>query len=481
MQTRRDLYQAYRLMTQRLGTALLQGEPDLPESPMRRYNVAMFCAVLAAVLVAVVFGVLGLLRPGGATALTEPGTVLVEEESGATFVYSAPQRRMIPVANVASARLLLGTQDAKVRTVTSASLARFTRGTLVGIPGAPESLPAPGRLVRSPWSACVVEGTDAAGARRPYTSLIGGFEVGGRPIGQDSAMVVEEGGQTWMLWSNRRMRVASDSVRAMPEGGRRQVPAAWLNALPAGPDLRSPWIPGLGRAMRGPDGRTAAAGRVYTVPPAVGGPAKWYVLLPDGLASLTPVQADLLLQNPATKKAYGRAPVRAITLDAATANATRVSKTRLDATGLPETMPKVIEPDPADPLCAVYSGTARGSAQATLTVESTVRIPAPPNERFDQATVDQVVLPPGSGALVGLLPGDGRLDAVRSLYLIGDQGRRHAIPSPEALQSLGYADGDVAPLPAHLVHLIPEGPALDPAAARVPVRVEQPAAAPARP
>ncbi|MFC7648210.1 type VII secretion protein EccB [Streptosporangium lutulentum] len=162
MQTRRDLYQAHKMMVQRLNLALLQGEPDLPESPMRRLNMAMFCGVLAAVLVMAGFGIYGLLFPGGATGLTKPGTVIVEEESGATFVYSEPQKEMIPVANLTSARLLLGEQEVTVTTASSASLKDFQRGTKVGIPGAPESPPARDKLVRAPWSACVVEGTDAA-------------------------------------------------------------------------------------------------------------------------------------------------------------------------------------------------------------------------------------------------------------------------------------------------------------------------------
>lgn len=196
MQTRRDLYQAYKLMTQRLGMALLQGEPDLPESPMRRHNVAMFGSILVAVLVTAGFGILGLLRPGDATALTDPGNVIVEEESGAIFIYSAPQGKMIPVDNVTSARLLLGDQEVKVRTVTAASLAKFPRGALVGIPGAPKSLPAHDHLVRTPWSACVMEAMDSGGERRPYTSLIGGLDVGGRPVEPSSAMVVQEGARS---------------------------------------------------------------------------------------------------------------------------------------------------------------------------------------------------------------------------------------------------------------------------------------------
>ncbi|GAA3004942.1 type VII secretion protein EccB [Streptosporangium longisporum] len=474
MQTRRDLYQAHRLMTQRLGMALLQGEPDVPESPMRRHNVATLCGVLVAVLVMAGFGIYGLLRPGGATALTAPGTVIVEEESGATFVYSASQNRMIPVANVTSARLLIGgAQAVKVRTVTNASLARFSRGLMVGIPGAPESLPPRTRLVRAPWSACVVEGVDATGARAPYTSLIGGFGVGGTPFGRSAAMVVEEGSQTWLLWGDRRMRVPPQSLRALTEEQPRQVPAVWLNALPIGPDFRAPAMATRGRTVRGPDGGRSAVGRIYTVPAAAGGTAKWYVLLADGLAPLTPAQADLMLQDPASKRAYGRAPVRAVEIDAATANGMRRSATRLGQAGLPEVMPKVVSPDPASPVCAVYADTERGSTRARLTVGSTVRIPAPPGGRFDQDSVDQVVLPPGSASLVGVLPGNGRLDAVGSLFLISDQGRRHAITSAESLPSLGYTAADVAPLPAHIVHLIPQGPTLDPAAARNPVPLGQ--------
>ncbi|MEV7009928.1 type VII secretion protein EccB [Streptosporangium sp. NPDC051022] len=477
MQTRRDLYQAHRLMTQRLGTALLQGEPDLPESPLRRHNVAVFGGVLVAVLVTAAFGVLGLLRPGNATALTEPGTVIVEEETGATFVYSASQGKMIPVVNVTSARLLVGEQDVKVRTVSAASLSRYPRGTLVGIPGAPESLPARDRLVRAPWSACVVEGVDANGERRPYTSLVGGFGVGGSPIGQNRAMLVQENGQAWLLWSNQRMRVSTEGVRALTEEQPRQVPSAWLNALPAGPDFRAPSISGLGRAVAGPGGETSAVGRIFTVPPVAGAPARWYVLLSDGLAPLTPTQAALLLRSPATKKAYGEAPVRAVELDPATATGARRSAAHMGGGDLPQSMPEIVAPPPAHPVCAVYADTERGSAKALLTVGSTVAIPAPPKGWFNQDVVDQVVLPPGGGAVAGLLPGNGRLDALQSLYLIGDQGRRHLITSQDALSSLGYDMRDVAPLPAHLVHLIPEGPALDAAAARKPVQTGQPAPA----
>ncbi len=117
MQTQKDLYQAHRLMTQRLGLALMRGEPDLPESPMRRQTVATFAGILVAVLVTAAFGIWGLLSPGNATKLTDPGQLLIEEETGASYVYNQQTGRLQPVANYVSARLLL---DMEKRRVSSA-------------------------------------------------------------------------------------------------------------------------------------------------------------------------------------------------------------------------------------------------------------------------------------------------------------------------------------------------------------------------
>ncbi|GGL14939.1 type VII secretion protein EccB [Sphaerisporangium melleum] len=473
MQTRRDLYQAHRLMMQRLGMALLQGEPDVPESPMRRHNVAMFCGVLVAILVAACFGIYGLLRPGGATALTEPGTLIVEEETGATFVYSRQEARLIPVANYTSARLLLDTPAVTVRTVSSASLAGFSRGTLVGIPGAPESLPAPEKLVRGPWSACVAETTDPSGARKPYVSLVGGMDVGGRPFGAE-AMLADDGQQSWVILADRRMRVSDAGARALSPTPPRQIPATWLNALPIGPDFRGPRIPGLGTRLRGPDGRASAAGRVYTVPAMAGSEVRWYVLLRDGLAVISQTQATLLLEDPASKAAYGRHPVRPIEVDAARANAFPQSRSSLAVPGLPATMPKISSPDPATPLCTVYSDTAKGSTRARLTIGGRMRLPVPPNAGADQEHFDQVLLPPGGAVLAGLLPGEGQLGAVQNFALVTDQGRKFPLSSGDLLPKLGYDPAEVAPLPAGIWHLVADGPTLDPAAALTPVPITQP-------
>lgn len=467
MQTRKDLYQAYRLMQQRLGQALLQGEPDVAESPMRRHNIATFCGILLSVLLLAGFGIWGVIKPGGATRLTEPGQLLVEQDTGATYVYSQQERVLLPTANYVSARLLLDTADVTVRDVSAASLAELPRGPLVGIPGAPDSLPPKDKLVHGPWSVCVVDGPDASGTPRPYVTLVGGMDVGGRPLG-GGAMVVDDGRQKWVVWADRRMRASTSAVNAL-NAQPRKVPASWLNALPEGPAFSGPKVPNLGRKVRGPDGKvTAAVGQVFTVPGIGGAPARWYVLLSDGLAPISLAQATLLLSDPATKATYGRRPLQPIPIDAATAGAALSKQPSVMGGGMPETMPTVVSPASTTPLCAVFAGTAGGSTRATLTVGASITIPTP-RAPGTQDTFDQVLLPPGSAAVAGLLPGEGQLGSITNYFLVTDQGRRFAIASPDLLPKLGYDAADTTPVPAQLLHLIPEGPALDPAAARAPV------------
>ncbi|MEV4833128.1 type VII secretion protein EccB [Nonomuraea sp. NPDC049486] len=470
MQTQKDLYQAHRLMTLRLGLALMQGEPDLPESPMRRQTVATFGGILIAILVVAAFGIWGLLSPGNATKLTDAGQLLIEEETGASYVYNQQSRKLQPVANYVSARLLLGNDEIKVRTVSAESLAGFARGQKVGIQGAPDSLPDKERLVKAPWSACVAEGTDAAGTRKPFVTLVAGTDLGGTPVG-DEALVVSDGQQNWVLWANHRMRVAN--VARLTDQTPRRVPASWINAIPAGVDFAAPKIAQRGDKVRGPDGRASRVGRVYKVESVAGAAERWYVLLADGLAPIDHTQAMLLLLDPASKPAYGRLPVRETVIDAATANAARASARRLLDSGLPATMPSFRSPGMSAPLCAVYEDTVKGSTKAVLTTGSRMGLPTP-GTSAGADKVDQVLLPPGSAVLAGTLPGEGQLSSVQQYWLVTDQGKRFQLTSADTVGKLGYEAADVAPVPAHLLRLIPDGPALDEAAARTPVQDVQP-------
>jgi hypothetical protein len=62
VQNRRDLLQAYRFQARRAIAALVTGQPNVAEPPMRRLTLTTISGVVIAVLVAVGFALFGILR-----------------------------------------------------------------------------------------------------------------------------------------------------------------------------------------------------------------------------------------------------------------------------------------------------------------------------------------------------------------------------------------------------------------------------------
>ncbi|XRQ10841.1 type VII secretion protein EccB [Actinomadura welshii] len=478
MQSRRDLYQAHRLMTQRVGLALLQGEPDVAESPMRRLAVGAFAGVMVGLLIVAVFGIWGLLSPGGAKGLDEPGKLIIEKETGTKYIYDAHTRKMFPVANYASALLALDSEgEPERRSVSRKSLDGFERGAMIGIPGAPDSLPGDDQLIRGPWSVCTREAAGPTGVKRQVTALAAGRKVGGRRLTGGEAVVVQSGGQSWVVWQDRRMQltVPANQVTALTGGPAAvEVPAKWLNAIPAAGNFGAPDVPGRGKQVAGPRGGTARVGQVFKAETGAGGQALWYVMLADGLSQINETQAQLLLRDAETADAYPGEQARPLPTDVPSAQQ-RASATRLLDNDLPPTLPKFVSWDTATPLCAVFPV---GSPTAQLTVGGSLPAPATgalgSGSAGASGTIDQMVLPPGGAALMSLVPAGGDTSTVRSggsgsLSLVNDQGIRFALPSADVAKKLGYNAGKAAPVPSSVIHLIPQGPALDPALARRPV------------
>ncbi|MEU5883515.1 type VII secretion protein EccB [Spirillospora sp. NPDC047279] len=440
MQTRKDLYQAHKLMTQRVALALLQGKPGAAESPLRRTGVGALCGVMVVVLVAAGFGITGLLFKGGARNLEQPGLVLIEKETGAAYSYSAQQKRLIPFLNYTSARLAMSGTSIQRKLVSSRSLAKYPRGPLTGIPGAPESLPT---VVRAPWSLCVSNGV----------SLIGGRDVGGTPLTDTQAVLVRGGPQSWLIWRNTRMRLSPAAARTLTPAPPTPVDERWLNGLPQGPDYAAPTIPNIGALATGPGGQTASVGQIYKVRAVAGSAERWYVQLPDGLSGISETQAGLLLANATAQE-------QVITPGAAAAS---TSSTNLYNRSLPESPPRPAAYDPAAPLCAVYPDR---STSARFTVGGSLPAAAPTSNGLDQ------VILPGGGTFAGTLTAPGR--APQSFSLLTEQGLRHPVPTPDDATKLGYTQDSAAPIPANLLQLFRPGPALTSTAAARPVPATQP-------
>jgi type VII secretion protein EccB len=470
MQTRKDLLQAHRLMTQRAAQALMLGEPDSPELPLRRINVASFIGVMVAILVAAGFGIVGLLNGGGgAQGLEQPGTLIIEKETGARYVWCVQGiRKLCPVANYTSAKLLSDSGQDKQRLVSRNSLAKFPRGTTLGIPGAPDTLPDPKKLVKMPWSACVRAADLPSAGHTSLVTLTAGKDIGGQPIAGNQAIIVQAAGQPWVIWRNKRMAVAPNVLPALASTSLAQTPQVagkWLNAVPQGSDFKAPLIPNVGQTVAGPQG-PARAGRLFTVANVSGSTSALYVLLPDGLARINDIEARLLRADPAINHAVGGSvgPTR---LSPDVFQQAPQHNGDISNRDLQGTMPTFLPYTDTSPLCATYSDPT-GNAGARVTLGAT-QPPRPDTANGGANLADQLDFPPGGAALAGVLPSQGKAVAVNTFFLV-TEGRRFALASRDIAQKLGYdLPHDAVQVPAGVVSLIPAGPTLDPNVARNPI------------
>ena len=192
MRTRTEQVQAYRFVTRRIVSALLSGEPETTERPMRRFGMAIFGSSMLAVIVFAVVGVIGFLNP--ASGALEDKSIVIERETGARFVFA--DGRLHPVLNYASARLALENPNPPVRSMSQRALRGFPRGPVIGIPNAPDALPERSALTRGPWSVC--NRRRDTGSRDYLTQLIvGDVPSGGRAIGDAGIMI------KWTTSANR--------------------------------------------------------------------------------------------------------------------------------------------------------------------------------------------------------------------------------------------------------------------------------------
>ena len=272
MQSRRDLFQAHRLMTQRASLALLRGEPDIPDQPLRRLNVATFSGVLVAVIVYRAVRHLGPARARRLGAAASSRALLViDKQTGNAYVF-CQRGKLCPVLNYASARLALQSPSVTQQTVSQAALTKFARGPLIGIPGLPQPLPEAGLLVRQPWSVCTQSAVGLSG-QQTRTALAGGISTGGQPLA-GRALLTRALGQDWVIWHGQRdADPAGHCSRRCPASRTPvTVPAVWLDALPQGPAFAPPAIPDQGATGDRPGRCPVQVGQVYDVSLVAGSP-----------------------------------------------------------------------------------------------------------------------------------------------------------------------------------------------------------------
>jgi type VII secretion protein EccB len=517
MQTRRDQVQAHSFVAGRLVSAMVRAEPDAPTTPLRRFTVGAFVGLMAGLVLIAGFGIFGYIKPGGSKAFRAHGALIVEKETGTQYVFVDGE--LTPVLNFASAKLILG-NDLRVVSASRNSLKGLPHTLPVGIPSAPDALPKPGDLDAVDWQVCSALKPDVSGEDQPFVSVRIGAPPAAAPLGDAEALIVATAdGARYLAWRGRRLRIPdAATLGALGYGSARQhqVGPAWINALPAGPDLKAPAMPGRGKPGPAIGGRPTRAGQLFEVHGA-GTQPQHFLLTRDGLAPLTPTGAALVLGSAAAKAAYPNGRVTALRLDpAALAAAPRADRALLDP-GLPPAPPVALS-DTADavPCLQVTVGGDTGAqvrialsgaggapqdagkaaaraAPAALgaSLRSSVGDgsgqpsgparpvnPAPelptgpiapgspggPTGGARGGLADKVTVAPGAGLLIRDLPAPGVADGAWCLLV--DTGYRYPLPDDNIAATLGYGNVAAVPVPTTLLSLIPAGRPLDPEAAK---------------
>jgi type VII secretion protein EccB len=336
------------------------------------------------------------------------------------------------------------------------------RGRPVGIPGAPATLPDKASLLGVPWAACT--GPRTANSVQLATQVtVGQVPAGGAALGADEGLLISNAGNRYLIWHDHRLRVpGNDTIAALDWAGIRPAPvtAAFLDAIPPGPDLAPPTVPGDGeRSSRQVGGQPATVGQLYRVGNS------YYLMVSNGLAHIGQLAAKLLT-------AAGRSVTQASTQDVGRV----LVDTQVEPAGLPQTVPAARGADDRFAMaCAVYRGPADPDKAVTVVSYATVApgtyltddTPPPGAGADGTPLADRIGVPGGRGALVATLLSPG-VSAPGNVYLLTDSGIKYPLPQTDLAKvetSLGYDKVTPVRVPDLMLALIPSGPALDPQAA----------------
>jgi type VII secretion protein EccB len=463
MATRKDQLHSYQFMMQRVISSVVLRETDPEQAPLRRGVGSIFGSVMLAAVLLAGFGVYTVITGVESGRWQNPGTIIIERETGAHYLYQEGGT-LQPVLNYASARLISGGTGNPQR-VAGRNLAGLPRAVMVGIPGAPSSLPPENRTTGAPWTMCSILEQDESGSPVTSTVLLLGERVPGGDSFGEWGMVVRdaEDGTTYLLWHSLRYRIEDpDQVVQILYGsqaGAVLVGAAWLNGLPSGQDIGPIEVSGLGEES------SAMAG--YQVGDVVfhdvaGGQQQHYLVQDDGLAPLTELQVQLLSGQ------YGVEPA-GITASVAAAAPHSGALEPASEEAAPPRVPPELLPPPVTGEASLCAETADVRSPSVLSLGGDLAavggdaIPTSGESAEGVRLADWVAVPPGEIAVVRAMP--SATAPAGALNLVTDAGIRFPVPTVEALQALGYSASDAVDMPAALVQRIPAGPTLDPAAA----------------
>jgi type VII secretion protein EccB len=504
--TTKSQVQAYRFVLRRMQSALVRKDAVMLHDPMRTHSRATVVGVCIAALGLLGFLIWGILSPKP-KAPTEDG-IVIGKPSGQVYVMLAkPDRQLVPVFNLASARLLLmaqqqqgqeqGAQQAAAASantkvvaptvVDDNELRDIPKGRKVGIADGPDLLPSADQRIDSLWTVCdqyiLDRGLpDPAKENEVETTVIAGVrDLGPELKPSESLLVRAPDGVAYLVYrtpgsanlpntSAVRAKVdleRDEVINALDLGDiePRVITTGMLNAIPEKSPLISPGIPGRGTDsdidLGDPDLRKV--GSVFKVERA-GDVTRFYVVLKDGVQEVKQSTADLIryYDNP------GAATIKAVSPE----RMTQLPQPEvIDDSTYPSQATEVLEPENFPVACLGWSSSGEGAnATEKTAVHIGTRLPgvtlnADGSPRYvdistpsaDGVRIDHFYMPPGRGAVVrqATSPEDFRTGQIT---LISDRGVKYGVPDGATAQGLGL--DNQKPAPRSIVQLLPDGASL---------------------
>ncbi|GAA3592695.1 type VII secretion protein EccB [Klugiella xanthotipulae] len=445
MATKKELIQAQGYSRRRLLTAFVSGAPGgkelEPAKPLR----AVVAGIALSVLVLVVSAIIGFIKPGLPDGW-ENNSLLIVKDSGARYV--TKDGTLYPVINTTSAQLVIPADSYNIITVTADTIATVPRGGVIGILGAPDSLPTADDLITSRWASCIVEDgsqftmlTPRKAVTQPTSDAV--------LARQDDNLYLVVGGYRYLIsttdTSGVRRAIGMDQVTPIT------VDARWLNLFSAGATISTLTIPDAGKAPPTPVTVDSTSLRVGTILHPQGlAEDKRYILTATGeLARLTPLAYQLYLIG---------AGAGADEIDVPPAVIKNLNTAAAEAA--PENWPDdIVTPARSD--AAATCATVAPSSGKGPSVELSILADESPLSGIE----NEITVPPARGALVRAI-GAGAPNA-GSLYLIDSSGVAFPIPhaTDDILKQLNYTSDDVRNVPQSWLTIFPIGPSLTEAAA----------------
>jgi type VII secretion protein EccB len=446
--SRQDQLHSYQYTQQRVVSALVTHDPDPHRSPLRRAGTTALVSVLVAAIAVTAAAIYGILTGAGNNVPESDAKVYLEKGTGAAYVLLKPENRLHPVLNYTSGLLIANATAPDTENISSKALAQLPLGDPLGIPGAPASLPDPPNLLTEDWSVCTAK-PDASS--KPTSTLLVGAPAGGSAISDTDGLLVKDpadqmflifGGRRFLIPDNRTLSILQWSTKPID-----QVAAAWINAIPRGPDLVAPHVDNFG--ARSGVRQASHIGQLIT------DGQQWAVALADGKAFITSMQAQLM-------RTGGTDPVNVgVDFSDVPMSKTSIIDNRQD--GLPQVVPTLV--DPPATACMTLSGTSDGKGGLRLgpTIPAGTPVAA---TRSPGVMADAVYIQRGYGALVVSAASPTAPDTTGTVSLITDTGKAYPLAGRDLLGKLGYGNVKPRQIPAQFLALMPQGPALDPVQAR---------------